>query len=107
MWKHSGAMKAFTENIFARLKAEIETERWQILLTQKQVIEEYSRIVARLNDLDGQIMRLCGSPPPSNICPQCHIRCDSSVALVPTREGEGDATFMECPDCGLVVPPAG
>lgn len=107
MWKHSGTLKAFTENIFDRLNAEIETEKWQILLTQKQVIEEYSRVVARLKDLDRQLVRLCGSPPPTNICPQCHIRRDASIALIATDDGEGDNTLMVCPDCKLVVPPTG
>lgn len=107
MWKHSGTLKAFTENIRDRLNAEIETERWQILLTQRQVIEEYSRIVARLKDLDRQLVRLSGSPPPSNICPQCHIRRDASIELIPTEESEGDDPIRVCPDCGLLVPPTG
>ncbi len=107
MWKHSGTLKTFTENIRDRLTAEIKTERWQILLTQKQVIEEYSRIVARLKDLERQLTRLSGSPPPSNICPQCHIRRDTFIELIPSEEGMGDAPLRVCPDCGLLVPSTG
>jgi len=64
MWKHSGSQKEFADDMCQRLQAEIETERWQILLKQKPVIDEYSRIIARLKDLDRQLMRLSGPTPP-------------------------------------------
>ena len=102
-----GTMRAFTKNICERLQAETETERWQLLLAQKQVIEEYAQIMTRMNELDRQITRLSGEPPPESICPQCHYRRDATVALMPIAEGHTEDAFLNCPDCGLVVPPTG
>jgi hypothetical protein len=106
MWKHSGTLKAFTENIRDRLLSEYENEKWKMLLRQRQLLEEYRHSVDRLRHLDLQISRLVESPPPSKNCPECHYRRDASVKLVPVEEGDrASDDIMTCPDCGLVVPP--
>lgn len=83
MWKHSGSLKAFTENIRDRLQFEFENEKWKVLLKQNQLLEEYGQIIDRLRHLDLQISKLTGSPPPSETCPECHYRRDAAVRLVP------------------------
>lgn len=67
MWKHSGTLKAFTENIRDRLQSEYENEKWKVLLRQRQLLEEYGQSVDRLRQLDLQISRLVESPPPMSI----------------------------------------
>jgi hypothetical protein len=96
----------FRENLRARLYAEVENERWKILLSQKKLIEEYGRVVEQLRESDAQIVRLLGPPPSEDICPQCHYLSGFNVSLVPAidenRAGDG---IMTCPGCGLVLPP--
>lgn len=106
MWKHSGTLKAFTENIRERLQSEYENEKWKVLLRQRQLLEEYGQSVDRLRQLDLQISRLVESPPPRKTCPECHYRRNAAVKLVPVEEGDrASDDIMTCPNCGLVVPP--
>lgn len=90
----------------ARLHAQVENERWEILSCQKKLIVEYARIVEKLRDSDMQILRLLGPPPSEEICPQCHYRVGTAVRLImvaeENRAGDG---IMTRPSCDLVIPP--
>ncbi len=97
----------FQEELRARLQAEIETERWSILASQKKLIEQYALVTEQLRQSELKISRLVGPPPDEDICPQCHYRCGSKVNLLPAgdvnRAGDG---MMICPTCSLILSPS-
>jgi hypothetical protein len=96
----------FREKLRARLHAQVENERWEILSGQKKLIAEYARIVEKLRDSDKQILRLLGPPPSEEICPRCHYRVGTAVSVIKVaEENRAGDRIMTCPSCDLVIPP--
>lgn len=99
-------MTDFREKLRARLHTQTENERWEILLRQKKLISEYSRITEELRRSDTKISRLLGPAPSKDVCPECHYRCGTAVALMPAAdENRAGDSIMICPACKLVLPP--
>jgi hypothetical protein len=101
-------VRSFREKLRARLHAQIESERWKVLLRQRKLIDEYTAVVEQLRTSDMQIARLVGPPPNDEVCPQCHYCSGAAVELRPEMDGDRvGSALLRCPDCGLVAPPTG
>lgn len=99
-------MKHLREQLRDRLHAQIENERWTLLLSQRKLIAEYERVAKQLLLSDAQIQRLLGPPPGTEICPECYYRTGSSVGLTLENEGNraGDRVMVS-PRRDLVLIP--
>lgn len=88
------------------MKHRLESERWKILVKQRRVIDEYSRIIEELRASDMQFRRLDGEFPDAHVCPDCHYRLGAVVELrVVEDHDRAEVGIMQCPKCELIVPP--
>jgi hypothetical protein len=101
-----GSVRSFRETIRSDLLSQVENQRWEILLRQKRVIEEYAEVAELLRKSDVQVSRLLGLPPSEKLCPHCHYLSGIEVSLIPVAdENRAGSDIMTCPSCKLVLPP--